>query len=157
MREEGGRSTAPGGHTTPHARRGSRGRQVPRLRLWRLDADQKADRGSVRMGQDRGGLAQGAPSRPAQGRLAVHPRHDGLQSRPITEIAGEACVMRARAALRGALKALRPISQAPQNTCRTAVGTMKLPLRAIKPKIPAAFQHPAKTSVISLPLALRPV
>jgi hypothetical protein len=32
--------------------------------------------------------------------------------------------MRARAAPRGALKALRPISQAPQNTCRTAVAAM---------------------------------
>src|SRR5882757_9753115 len=68
------------------------------FRLCRLDADQKADRGSVRLGQDRRRVAQDAPPRPAEGRLAVHPRDDSLQSHPTTEIVGGPCLTRARMA-----------------------------------------------------------
>ena len=47
----------------------------------------QAHRGRVRLGQDGGGLAQGAASRTAQDQLAVHLRHGCLQPHTPAEIA----------------------------------------------------------------------
>ena len=71
----GRRRSAIDGRTTRH----------PRLR--RLPAHPQTHRGSLRLGQDRGRVAQNAPSRAAQGRLAIHPRNGGLQPRPLAKAA----------------------------------------------------------------------
>ena len=61
---------------------GDRPPHHPAPRLRHLPARPQAHRGGLWLGQDGGRPAQDAPSRPAQGRLAVHPGDGRLQPRP---------------------------------------------------------------------------
>ena len=56
----------------------------------------KTDRRGFRLGQDGGRLAQDAPSRTAQGRLAIHPRDGRLRPRPLAQITRRAGAMTPR-------------------------------------------------------------
>jgi transposase len=69
---------------------GDRRPHHPPSRLRRLPAHPQTRRRSLRLGQDGGRLAQDAASRPAQGRLAVHPGNGRLRSRPPAQIARRA-------------------------------------------------------------------
>ena len=53
--------------------------------LRRQPAHQEADRGGLRLGQDRGRITQGPSPRAAEDRLAVHLRKGRLQPRPPTK------------------------------------------------------------------------
>ena len=66
---------------------GDRWPHHPASRLRHLPAHPQTHRRGLRLGQDGGRPAQDAPSRPAQGRLAVHPRDGRLQSRPLAQTA----------------------------------------------------------------------
>ena len=65
-------------------------------RLCGQPADPQADRGELRLDQDRGRPAQDPPPRHRAGRLAVHPDRDRLQPDPAAQAAGGRLIMPGR-------------------------------------------------------------